>query len=565
MKVDQVLLEQLDTALNGKDSSGSGQGNGEFAAALDKALTGGAKENSTKSGMPKNGESVASSEGKEEQSLADQKVPENEKSNIEGAELEEKLELIMMALLKSDQGTLEKLTTKPDQQKGQLLEGKDDAFKGDKISTDVLKEELAAKIEHKLKQEGGLKVKDEALEKKAEAEAKEMKGNLKGEVDLKAKKASVETEALLKEGAVKAKAQNADKTSEVLKSADSKKASAETEALLKEKAVKAKAQNADKTSEVLKSADSKKASAETEAMLKEKAVKAQNADKTAEVGKNADKAAASKKGSPGETAEKQVDLKGKASKLETSRSENAEKKPDQAVKGNKEEAKNARVSAEQGSEKSTEQKAARANNVRQDTGLNSSRSESSRPDANMARAQNTSAFAEQNLAQQSTIKGDEALQGSRMLNAQNANLRESVMQQLQGKMTYLRESGSNPAEMRLTLHPPELGEVTVRVFSSKGRLSASIIAETPLAREILESSVTELRQRMNFVNIQFDQLDVSTAGKEHEEFDRPGDREGSGKAEFGEYEGDEKSSAESEPPPQQIPPGNAGSGIDFWA
>jgi len=497
LKVDQVILEQLDTALNGSGSSGSGKGNGEFAAVLDKALTGGSKENSTSSGMSKNEEFAAVSGSTEDRPIADQTIPENEKNNIEGAELEEKLELLMLALFKSDQEAVEKLTAKLEQQDGKLTEGKIiAALKGDKISTGVFKEELAAKIEQQVKQEGSLKAKDENLAKKPEAEVSGIKGEAKGEVDLKAKKAFAENEAL----------------------------------------------------------------------LKEKVVKVQNSDKANEAGKNAEKGAASKKDSSGQTAEKQADLKGKAAELEAKRTESAGKKPEKAVKVSNEEGKSAKVLAEQGSEKSTEQKeAARANNARQDTGLNSGRSESSRPETNLQRPPNVSPTQDQSIAQQSTIRGDEALQGNRMLNTQGATLRESVMQQLQGNMTYLRESGNNPAEMRVTLHPPELGEVTVRVFSSKGRLSASIIAETPLAREILESSITELRQRMNLVNIQFDQLDVSTAGKGYEGFDRPGDREGSGKTEFGEAEGDERRSAEREPPPQQIPPDDAGSGIDFWA
>ncbi|MGM0653008.1 MAG: flagellar hook-length control protein FliK [Bacillota bacterium] len=492
MKVDQVILEQLDAALNGKNSSGSVEGDGEFAAVLDKALSGQAEGNSKNEIVPKNGKSAASSVNGEDQPVSGQEVPENEKGVIEGTELEEKLELLMLALLQSDQETIEKLTAKPGQQEGKLTEGKlIAALKGEKISSDALKEELAAKIEQTVKQEGGLKMKDEALGKTAEAEAKEIEGRIKGEANLKANKASAENEAL----------------------------------------------------------------------FKEKAGKAQNTDKANE----AEKGAAFKKASLGEAADKKTDLKGKLAEPEANRSETAGEKPEQAVKGNKEEVKNAKVLAEQSTEKNTEQKAAARADIQQDKGLSTGRSESGRAETDPQRPQNVSPAQEQNIAQQSTIKGDEALQGNRVLNAQNTNLRESVMQQLQGRMTYLRENANNPAEMRVTLHPPELGEVTIRVFSSKGRLSASIIAETPLAREILESSITELRQRMNFVNIQFDQLDVSTAGKEHEGFDRPGDREGSGKAEFGKAEGDEIGSAEREPPPQQVPPGDAGSGVDFWA
>ena len=126
------------------------------------------------------------------------------------------------------------------------------------------------------------------------------------------------------------------------------------------------------------------------------------------------------------------------------------------------------------------------------------------------------------LGQQPSIQGDHSVRAEAVLQSQqNPNLRESVMQQLEGRMIYLRETGNNPAEMRMILHPPELGEVTIRVFSRQGKLSASIIAETPLVKEILESSISELRQRLNFVEIQFEQLDLSTSGRQSGESDRP--------------------------------------------
>lgn len=95
-----------------------------------------------------------------------------------------------------------------------------------------------------------------------------------------------------------------------------------------------------------------------------------------------------------------------------------------------------------------------------------------------------------------------------------AALRAAVTEQVEGRLVYLRERGSFPAEMRLTLNPPELGEVKIRVMSRQGQLSASIVTESALVKEIIESSISELRQRINFVHIQFEQLDVSTAGKE---------------------------------------------------
>ena len=165
--------------------------------------------------------------------------------------------------------------------------------------------------------------------------------------------------------------------------------------------------------------------------------------------------------------------------------------------------------------------------------------------------------AEQNpVSQQSAVRGDEILQGSRVqqpLQPQSSGLRGNVMQQLESRLVYLRETGSYPAEMRLTINPPELGEVTIRVFSRQGRLSASIIAETQLVREILEGSMTELRQRLNAVNISFDQLDLSASGKGYDDSDRPGEERGDRVSESGRMKDPGPNGKETGPLTNQVP------------
>jgi flagellar hook-length control protein FliK len=175
------------------------------------------------------------------------------------------------------------------------------------------------------------------------------------------------------------------------------------------------------------------------------------------------------------------------------------------------------------------------------------------------------ADAQGSLFQQPAVLGDQAVRSDSILQPQqSANLRESVMQQVEGRLIYIKESGVNPAEMRLTLHPPELGEVTVRVFSKQGKLSASIVAESSLVKEILESSIAELKQRMNFVHIQFEQLDFSTAGKQSGGSDRPGEGSGFGGRASGEHDllqfGEDGQPVLSNAPPDQI-----NGGIDYWA
>ena len=169
--------------------------------------------------------------------------------------------------------------------------------------------------------------------------------------------------------------------------------------------------------------------------------------------------------------------------------------------------------------------AGKTTDVFQDKGMdvqNELSSKMARAETVSAKPQASNVPAEQlHINQQPAIQGDHAVRAEAVLQSQdNSGLRQNVMQQLEGKLVYLRESANNPAEMRLTLNPPELGEVTIRVFSRQGKLSASIVAESHLVKEIIESSISELRQRMNFVGIQFEQLDVSTSDGHSGESDR---------------------------------------------
>ncbi|MEW5785300.1 MAG: flagellar hook-length control protein FliK [Bacillota bacterium] len=95
-----------------------------------------------------------------------------------------------------------------------------------------------------------------------------------------------------------------------------------------------------------------------------------------------------------------------------------------------------------------------------------------------------------------------------------AGVKKSIFQQIEGRLLYFRESGHKPPEMRLQLHPPEFGEITIRVFSRQGKLSAVIITELPAVREILQGNIGELRQRFEQCNLQLEQLDLFTAGRE---------------------------------------------------
>ncbi len=250
------------------------------------------------------------------------------------------------------------------------------------------------------------------------------------------------------------------------------------------------------------------------------------------------------------------DLKGLTKGLEQSKKSNTEEsivKPEYTSKNDAQSAAS-QLKSEFGSEKGTEQaKVANAEKVASEQAT--------------AKAQKVPPTVGQDgLFQQAAVQGDDPLQPGKTLPPQLENLRESVMQQLEGRLTYFRETGSTPSEMRMTLHPPELGKVTVRVFSSKGQLSASILTESSMVRELLESSITELRQRMNMVNIQFEQLG-SSASEQHFS---GSERSAAGKHYGGNSSGNHSEehgafAEENESGPSREPPDQLSSGIEYWA
>jgi type III secretion system needle length determinant len=170
------------------------------------------------------------------------------------------------------------------------------------------------------------------------------------------------------------------------------------------------------------------------------------------------------------------------------------------------------------------------------------------------------------MPQPPPIQGDAVIRPAEAVDLpQSESLRQSVMQQVESKVIYLRENRTSPAEMRLTLHPPDLGEVTIRVFSKQGKLSASIITETPLAREVLEGSAAELRQRLNFISIEFKQLDFMTSGEQHGGSYRPGDEQDTERFASGIRANPDPASEDNEPVYSHPPPGSPDRGVDYWA
>lgn len=78
----------------------------------------------------------------------------------------------------------------------------------------------------------------------------------------------------------------------------------------------------------------------------------------------------------------------------------------------------------------------------------------------------------------------------------------------------LHVSPNGVSEARLSLYPESLGQVDVRIFSHNGSLTAHLIAETWLAKELLEGQLDQLRQALQSHGLQANRLEVSIGQQE---------------------------------------------------
>lgn len=88
-----------------------------------------------------------------------------------------------------------------------------------------------------------------------------------------------------------------------------------------------------------------------------------------------------------------------------------------------------------------------------------------------------------------------------------------VLDQLCRCCASLPKRADLPAEIRLALNPPELGELLIRVVSREGRLSARIIVEALSVKEMLVNNLQELHERLGQSDLYLDRIDLLTAGE----------------------------------------------------
>ena len=85
------------------------------------------------------------------------------------------------------------------------------------------------------------------------------------------------------------------------------------------------------------------------------------------------------------------------------------------------------------------------------------------------------------------------------------------------QQTIVRHLHVNPngtSAVRLSLYPESLGQVDVRMTSHNGVLTAHLVVDTWVAKELLEGQLEHLRQALQQQGLQVDKLEVSVGQQE---------------------------------------------------
>jgi flagellar hook-length control protein FliK len=90
-----------------------------------------------------------------------------------------------------------------------------------------------------------------------------------------------------------------------------------------------------------------------------------------------------------------------------------------------------------------------------------------------------------------------------------------VMNQIMSRVRTAPAEGL--AELRITLRPEQLGDVSLRIATLNGVVTAMFVAESQRVREIIESNFNQLRDALEEQGVQVSDLSVSVGGDEAEE------------------------------------------------
>jgi flagellar hook-length control protein FliK len=118
-----------------------------------------------------------------------------------------------------------------------------------------------------------------------------------------------------------------------------------------------------------------------------------------------------------------------------------------------------------------------------------------------------------------TTKATEAVQTARATaTAQPVNTKD-VIEQIMSQVK-VTQSGGQFTEMRMTLRPETLGDITLRVLTQNGIVIAQFEAESQRVKEALEADFNQLRDALEEQGIQFSELSVSVRQDENEQMNQ---------------------------------------------
>ncbi|MFA7468772.1 MAG: flagellar hook-length control protein FliK, partial [Desulfotomaculaceae bacterium] len=131
-----------------------------------------------------------------------------------------------------------------------------------------------------------------------------------------------------------------------------------------------------------------------------------------------------------------------------------------------------------------------------------------RPESSMD-MENSNTFSFDNT--DSTAYSINSSAGSRLESVRIVNLMEAVARHVQ----VMQQKGNGTAKLQFKLEPESLGEVTIKLVFSNGRLNAQFIAASYMARDAIDQSIAQLRESLAQHNIFLDEASVSTGEKEN--------------------------------------------------
>jgi len=92
---------------------------------------------------------------------------------------------------------------------------------------------------------------------------------------------------------------------------------------------------------------------------------------------------------------------------------------------------------------------------------------------------------------------------------------ENIVNQIQEQIKLT--TGNNFSSIELTLTPETLGKVNIQVIAKDGAVTAQISAETEMAKNAIESHISELKETLTNQNIKVDAVEVTIASHEFEQ------------------------------------------------